>query len=135
MNHQNEVCILATNLSQLDASMLSSLLEASGIPSFVKDRGSGGYMRVYMGYTVFGQDVYVGQIDYEKAMLIYNDYINTCSEEEAEDLLLDIDENEYQTDYDTTSSMKYMKPSTVARFIILTNLLVILAILLYNWLT
>ncbi len=134
IDNKTEPCILASNLSQLDTTMITALLEDSGIPSFIKDHGSGGYMKVYMGYTIFGQDIYVGQNDYEKAKSILDFYLCSSQNSEAEDISQMMDEDGTNESNDEQIKIPPSKKSTVARTIILINALVLLAILVYQWL-
>lgn len=58
---------LATINTQLESDMLLALLDDNNIPAYRQHQGSGGYMAIYMGYSVFGSDIYVNASDYEKA--------------------------------------------------------------------
>lgn len=50
--------LLSAN-SPLDCGMVEETLKEAGVPFLKKDRESGGYMHVYMGYSVFGADYFV----------------------------------------------------------------------------
>lgn len=63
----NQVKKLISAGSHVEAGMLMSLLAESGIESYEVEKGSGNYMRIYMGYSVFGEDIYVKAEDFEAA--------------------------------------------------------------------
>lgn len=50
---------LANLLDPLESEMLQDLLRQEGIPVLAKDKESGGYLKIYMGYSMFGEDLYV----------------------------------------------------------------------------
>jgi len=54
--------------NEIDAQIISNLLKSNNIPCLIKRKGSGGYMQVYMGYTVFGEEIYVSERDYSTAL-------------------------------------------------------------------
>lgn len=64
---QTEPVKLTTINTQFESDMLLAILEDNGIPAYRQHQGSGGYMAIYMGYSVFGSDIYVNAADYEKA--------------------------------------------------------------------
>lgn len=49
------------------ADLLEGLLKEQGIPMLRRKLGSGGYMQAYMGFSVFGEEIYVDEADYERA--------------------------------------------------------------------
>jgi hypothetical protein len=124
-------CILASNLNQLDASMITALLEDAGIPSFIKDRGIGGYLKIYMGYTIYGQDIYVNQESYDKAKELLDFYFSSNLEdsESENDFPEDMDKEE---EFEGTANSKFLKGSTVARVLLLLFLLISIASILLN---
>lgn len=58
---------LKSAANRVEAEMIGELLNNSGIPSYTKDLESGSYMNIYMGYSIFGTDIYVREEDLEKA--------------------------------------------------------------------
>lgn len=58
---------LASFSEGLQADMLEGLLKDLGIPVLRRKLGSGGYMQAYMGFSVFGEELYVDEADYERA--------------------------------------------------------------------
>ena len=67
MNEDIKLKLLTTVSSFTESQMITSLLKDEGIPVLVKDLGLGGVMKVTMGYTVFGQELYVSETDFERA--------------------------------------------------------------------
>ena len=59
--------LLTTVSDFTESQMIVGLLKDEGIPVLVKDLGLGGFMKVTMGYTVFGQELYVAERDFERA--------------------------------------------------------------------
>lgn len=53
--------------SGIQAELVAGLLEELGIPVLQKNPGSGGYMQVCMGFSVYGTEIYVDEADYERA--------------------------------------------------------------------
>ncbi|MBQ9557316.1 MAG: DUF2007 domain-containing protein [Clostridia bacterium] len=67
MNEDIKLKLLTTVSSFTESQMITSLLKDEGIPVLVKDLGLGGFMKVTMGYTVFGQELYVSETDFDRA--------------------------------------------------------------------
>ena len=63
----NEPVKLTSAATRVEAEMIESMLEECQIPCFIKDLESGGYMNIYMGYSVFGSEIYVRGSDLEAA--------------------------------------------------------------------
>lgn len=53
---------------QMQAELLSSVLRENHIPCFSKKTGSGEYLTVSMGFSVYGEDLYVPEQEKEKAL-------------------------------------------------------------------
>ena len=52
----------------IESEMLQDLLRQEQIPVMVRgDEGSGDYLKIYMGYSMFGESLYVRAADYERA--------------------------------------------------------------------
>lgn len=58
-----DVEMLTTVSDHIEAKLLQGILENHGIPSYSVDEESGEYMRVYMGYSIFGEKIYVRASD------------------------------------------------------------------------
>ncbi len=59
---------LTTVVNHYDADIILNLLKNNDIPCLKKDKFVGGYMNILMGYSVYGQDLYVDEEDYESAL-------------------------------------------------------------------
>lgn len=59
---------LTTVIHNYDAGIILNLLHNNCIPCLKKDKFTGGYMNLLMGYSVYGQDIYVDEKDYERAL-------------------------------------------------------------------
>ena len=53
--------------TSMEAEMLQDILQQEHIPVIIKEEGSGGYMKVYMGYSIYGETLYVYDYDYPRA--------------------------------------------------------------------
>ncbi len=62
-----EVRKLTSVSDHLESEVLRGILEQHGIPSYALDQESGDYMKVLMGYSVFGEDIYVKASDFAQA--------------------------------------------------------------------
>lgn len=52
---------------RFQADMLIEALNEEGIPAYSQDDGSGEYMEIYMGTSLFGEDIYVDESDAARA--------------------------------------------------------------------
>lgn len=59
--------LLITVYDNVQLSMVRSLLESESIPYLVRERGSGSAVKIVMGVSSFGSDVYVPTTMLEKA--------------------------------------------------------------------
>lgn len=105
-----EPCLLISVSDQIQAKLIEGLLQDSDIPFYTKDRECGGYMKIYMGFSVFGTDIYVDKSSYDKAKELLDTAL-AQSNEDAEN------EPEYEplTDEDNRS---YAVRKTVMRIVI-----------------
>ena len=77
----NEPVLLTTISNEDQLELLTSLLHEENILFFTRDRESGEYMRLFMGFSVFGQEIYVRRADYERCVLLFRQ----LDDEEFED--------------------------------------------------
>lgn len=54
-------------MDETEASYILELLISEGIYAYTKDPGSGEYMRITQGYSVYGKNIYVEEINREAA--------------------------------------------------------------------
>jgi hypothetical protein len=59
--------------NEVDAGLIMDLLFNNNIPCFKKSVGSGGYMNIFMGYSIFGEEIYVSEKDVNKAQELLNE--------------------------------------------------------------
>ncbi|MBQ2806982.1 MAG: DUF2007 domain-containing protein [Clostridia bacterium] len=59
--------LLVTVYDNVELSMVRSLLEAENIPYMIRERGSGSAVKIVMGISAFGSDVYVPASKLEEA--------------------------------------------------------------------
>ena len=61
--HDDEIALLTTVYDNAALTVTESILRDAEIPYLVKERGSGSTVRILMGYSMYGTDVYVREID------------------------------------------------------------------------
>lgn len=71
---------LTTASDQIEAEMLKAVLEQNQIYVLEKDPASGGYMRVYMGFSIYGQDLYVDEVQYAAAKQLLDEFYSVDGE-------------------------------------------------------
>ena len=52
---------------RFQADMIIEALKSEGIPAYSQSDGSGEYMEIYMGTSLFGEDIYVDESDAARA--------------------------------------------------------------------
>lgn len=72
---------LTSVANELEANMLLSYLKNYGIACYKKDTNIGGYMNIYMGYSIFGEEIYVDEENYDLAKDLLNN-MNSSDEQE-----------------------------------------------------
>lgn len=72
--------LLTTVDSFAESNMIKAFLKDEGIPVLIRDLGLGGFMKVTMGFTVFGQELYVDENDFEKASELLKAFFDTDAE-------------------------------------------------------
>ena len=58
-SHDEYTAHLTTAHDNVELSILRSILEAEEIPYRVRERGSGGVVKVIAGYSMYGSDIFV----------------------------------------------------------------------------
>ena len=81
----NDLDFLTTVNDRVYLSIVESVLEDNGIPYIVKDRGCGTVVKVVMGYSIFGADVFVLKKDFEKASELIEHFNTNTDDEENEE--------------------------------------------------
>ena len=124
-------CILVHCESQIQSRIYQQTLQNNNIPFYISSGQFGGLSSLYMGYSVFGEDIIVSSEDYEKAYeLIYNkellDDTNTNLEFEVE-IEDNDDSNVYQDEEETTTYNGRRRVCKIAIWtIIIINAIVLL---------
>lgn len=82
---------------RIQADMLTETLRQNGIPAYTESRGSGDYLNIYMGTSVFGETIYVDENDADRAKAIIETITETdmnvmVSSEEQESTAAHADE-------------------------------------------
>ncbi|HWT76733.1 MAG TPA: DUF2007 domain-containing protein [Mobilitalea sp.] len=110
---------LETAANEINAALIMNLLINNNIPCYKKSKGAGGYMSIYMGYSVFGEDIYVAKKDYQKAREILDELSVTEEPEDTEE-----DNNDYKVPF-------YRKPQIIARIILIAYIatMIVVAVL------
>lgn len=62
-----DLALLTTVTTNCELGLIKGILDENKIPCLVQDRGSGGYMRVYAGNSIFGTDIYVSPANLDRA--------------------------------------------------------------------
>ena len=78
-----KVCSCA---DRVQADMITETLNEQGIPAYSESKGSGDYMNIYMGTSMFGNDIYVNEEDVERAkeiISVLTSEIDSADTEEA----------------------------------------------------
>lgn len=52
---------------ELEANMLTSVLEMEGIPCYSQESGAGEYIKITYGFSIYGRDIYVEDVNKDRA--------------------------------------------------------------------
>jgi hydrogenase maturation factor len=103
---ENNLIKIKSVANNIEADLIINLLQNNNIQCLKKSKEAGDYMNIYMGYSVFGEDIYVNEKDYQSAMELLNSLSNN------DEILTDEDNNtDFQVPY-------YRNPRLAARIII-----------------
>ena len=78
--------ILTTTYDPIELSIIRSILEGEKIPYRVRERGSGGMVKVIAGYSMYGSDIFVPAELLEKATELLDAYRNGEVLEETDEV-------------------------------------------------
>ncbi|NLW41142.1 MAG: DUF2007 domain-containing protein [Tissierellia bacterium] len=73
-NYDIQMVLLKTVYSKVELNFIENLLNEHNIPYILKDYGSGGYMRIYSGYSIYGTDILVEKSMFEKANTLIEEF-------------------------------------------------------------
>lgn len=74
-NKNIQLVLLRTVNNNFELDSVTSLLEENNIPYILKDHGTGGYMRIISGNSMYGTDILVEELFFERA----NDLLDSIS--------------------------------------------------------
>ncbi len=81
-SHDEYTAHLTTVHDNVELSIVRSILDGENIPYRVRERGSGGVVRVIAGYSMYGTDIFVPAEVLESATELLDAYRNGESVEE-----------------------------------------------------
>ena len=70
-----ELVLLKTINNNYELGLIKSILEENQIPYIVKDSGTGGYMRIISGDSLYETEILVDKLVLDKANAILDDFI------------------------------------------------------------
>lgn len=70
-----ELVLLKTINNNYELGLIKSILEENQIPYIVKDRGTGGYMRIISGDSLYETEILVDKLVLDKANSILDEFI------------------------------------------------------------
>ncbi|HBL85219.1 MAG: hypothetical protein A2Y17_03220 [Clostridiales bacterium GWF2_38_85] len=62
-----EPVLLVTVGEHFEAELILNMLKEADIRCYFKDKGAGSYMSIYMGFSIYGADIFVDKKDFDKA--------------------------------------------------------------------
>jgi hypothetical protein len=80
---------VASVANSIEANLILNLLQSNDIQCLKKDIGSGSYMNLYLGFSVFGEDIYVDEKDSQRAKSLINDITEKNSKQFSEGKAVD----------------------------------------------
>lgn len=114
-----KVEMLTAVSDHIETKLLQGILENHGIPSYSVDEESGEYMRVYMGYSVFGEKIYVRASDLLAAQEYLKEWESMKEEKESESPLEEAGGSEEESDETGWGNPLILKNRRLAAIIII----------------
>ena len=90
--HDEELELLTTAYDNAYLAVVESILNDAEIPYLKKDRGSGSAMKMIMGYSMFGCDIFVRREDIETASALVAPPADSDDTDDAD--ALDVEEED-----------------------------------------
>ena len=103
---------------RVQADMLTEALRREGIPAYAESKGSGDYLNIYMGISVFGEMIYVDESDVARAKKIIKDMTGT-----------DIDATASSTEQEQTSQFSGKAAEKITRKLLAVRIVSLIAAL------
>ena len=96
---EDEPVLLTTISNEQELELFTSLLHEQRIPFYTQDLQTGEYMRIYMGFSIYGQEVYVRRADYLRCVQLFRqlddaDFDEADMEAAYDDYMLDAEPEE-----------------------------------------
>ena len=66
--------LLISVCDDIKGKIIESLLDEADVPFYIKDGGAGGYIKVLMGKSMYGTDIYVDRRDFDDAKELIDGY-------------------------------------------------------------
>ena len=73
---QESEAYLTTVHNEAELSIMRSILESENIPYAVRERGSGSIVKVIMGYSMYGSDIFVPKALEAQALELLDAFVN-----------------------------------------------------------
>lgn len=67
--------------NEIEAQRIVDQLKSAGILSYTRDVGSGEYLKIYAGFSVYGKDICVDEEDAAKAKAVIKDITDSYQED------------------------------------------------------
>ena len=111
----------------LEANRIVEIFKENDISAYTMESGSGSYLAIQQGFSIYGQDIYVSIDDKEKAQEIVDEFVEELKNQDDEGIEFDegIDENDdkgrkFDKDIDENYKVSWFRNRViVARIIIL----------------
>ncbi len=81
-SEQKGLSLVATVYSPAELAVIKGILDDAGIPYLAKERGAGGVVKVVMGFSIYGTDIFVREQDAEEATALISYPCEDGGEEE-----------------------------------------------------
>ena len=82
---QKGLALVATIYNPAELAVIKTVLDDAEIPFLAKDRGSGGMVKIVMGFSVYGTDIFVREQDREVALALLSPVEGNEEREENDD--------------------------------------------------
>lgn len=115
---------LLTVSNQVEAGMVEELLKNEQIACYRRDRELGSFLRVSMGYSVYGEDIYVSKDQLENAREVLKDSFLAVQEDQDEEDA-DREDSKVMESYDRRRRL-------AARIVVIVLAVIMMFVLLLN---
>ncbi|WP_172807773.1 putative signal transducing protein [Christensenella intestinihominis] len=67
---------LVSTQGPVESAMITDILGQHGIRAFVQQKEAGNYLNVYSGFSIYGEEIYVDEADYEAAAALAGEFLS-----------------------------------------------------------